>query len=304
MTAPADLSKAYRLAVVGVLVSAVLAAANVVIGVLTHSTSVFAIGLEFAGDVMASTLVLIGLHVAVLPADENHPYGHGRAETLAGLLVGVILMIGGVGIAYRSLAEIGADHPAPGPAALWVLMGAIVARSVMSALKFRAGQRVGSLSLVADAWNDAVDILSAGAALLAVGLARLDPARFLAADHYGGAFVALIVIVTGLRVARDASLALADTMPDRELTARLRQVALDVPGVRGVEKQRARKTGLQYHVDIHIEVDPGLTVRESHEIARAVKRQVRNELAWVADVLVHVEPAPEEAQTAEGKGWR
>lgn len=288
-----DMARAHRLALIGVVVSAALAVLNVGVGLVTLSTSVLAIGVEFAGDVLASTLVLIGLRVASRPADENHPYGHGRAETIAGLLVGIILVLGGAGITYRSLAAMSEIHPAPGRLALAALIVAIVARTIMSTLKFRAGRRVGSTSLVADAWNDAVDILSALAALVAVALARLDPERFLRADHYGGVCVGLVVIVTGMRVARDASLALADTMPDSSMTDELRRVVASVDGVLGVEQQRARKTGLQYHVDVHIEVDPQLTVQASHEIAHAVKSRVRRELAWVADVLVHVEPAPD-----------
>ena len=157
---------------------------------------------------------------------------------------------------------------------------------------------------MADASNDAVDILSAGVALLAVALARFDPARFLLADRFGGAVVGAIVVLIGLRVVRGASMELADTMPDPRLTAELRQVAMSVPGVLGVEKQLARKTGLRYHVDLHVEVDPEMTVRRSHDIAHEVKGRILNELGWVADVLVHVEPVPAEGkgQRAEGKG--
>ena len=103
-------------------------------------------------------------------------------------------------------------------------------------------------------------------------------------------------MITGLRVIRDASFDLADTMPDPARTAEVRRVAMAVPGVMGVEKQLARKTGLQYHVDLHVEVDPELTVRKSHDIAHDVRNRVREELAWVADVLVHVEPAPDRRQ--------
>ena len=161
----------------------------------------------------------------------------------------------------------------------------------MSSVKFRAGRRLRSSALIADAWNDAVDILSASAALIAVALATYDPVRFLAADHYGGFAVGVIVIATGVRVIRDATLELVDTMPDADRVAQLRGVAASVPGVAGVDKAFARKTGFTWHVDIHVEVDPAMTVAASHEIAGAVRRRVRSEVRWVADVLVHVEPA-------------
>ncbi|MCC7010896.1 MAG: cation transporter [Acidobacteria bacterium] len=288
---------AQRAAITSVLASLLLAGANVAVGLATQSRSVVALGVEFAGDVLASTAVLLGLWLAARPPDANHPYGHGRVETLAGLLVGFVLVTGGIGIAYRSLAS-GESRHAPGAAATAIVLVTIGVRAATAALKFRVGRRVESTSLMADAWNDSVDILSASGALVAVGLARFDPARFAWADRYGAAFVGLVVVVTGLRVVRQASLDLADTMPTLERTASLRRVACSVPGVLGVEKHYARKTGLQYHVDLHVEVSPEMTVRASHQIAHQVQQRVRAELPWVADVLVHIEPAPDAGTSA------
>jgi len=280
-----------RVALAGIVASALLAMLNIVVGILTNSTSVVATGVEFAGDVLASTVVLVGMSIAVKPADENHPYGHGRVETLAAFLVGVILVAGGIGICWNSLQAVGETHAPPSRAAIAVLVVAIVLRGVMSVIKFRVGRRIQSSSLVADAWNDTVDILAATAALTAVALAMYDSARFLAADHYGGFAVGIIVILTGVRVLRDASLELMDTMPSSEMIADVRVAAVKVDGVLGVDKIYARKTGFRYHVDLHIEVDPGLTVAASHVIGGRVRAGVRAQLEWVADVLVHVEPA-------------
>jgi cation diffusion facilitator family transporter len=290
---PLEARGARRIAVAGIAASALLATLNVAVGLHARSTSVVATGLEFAGDVLASTIVLLGLIVAARPADPNHPYGHGRIETLAAFVVGLILMAGGAGICWNSLQAVAERHPPPSGEAIIVLLVAIAIRSVMSVLKFRIGRRLRSASLVADAWNDSVDILAAGVALTAVALAIHDEVRFRAADHYGGFAVGLIVVVTGVRVLREATLELIDTMPADAQIARVRAAAAQVPGVAGVDKTFARKTGFQYHVDIHIEVDPHLTVAESHEIAGQVRRVVRAQLGWVADVLVHVEPAPE-----------
>jgi cation diffusion facilitator family transporter len=281
---------ARRVALASVAVSGLLACSNIIIGLLTRSTSVVATGFEFAGDVLASSIVVIGMGVAARPADANHPYGHGRFETLSAFVVGVILSAAGVMIGYQSLQAVGARHAPPGLSAAAALAGAIVLRGIMSSVKFRVGRRLRSSALVADAWNDAVDILSALAALTAVGLATYDPARFLAADHYGGFVVGIVVVVTGIRVLRDASLELVDTMPPPELTGEIVAVAKSIEGVQGVEKVFARKTGLQYHVDLHIEVDPTLTVAASHAISGRVRAALKLQLPWVADVLVHVEP--------------
>lgn len=291
-TTAASYATASRVALAGIAVSSVLAAMNIAVGLMARSTSVVATGFEFAGDVLASTIVLVGMRVAARPPDENHPYGHGRVETLAAFVVGVILAAAGATISYQSLQALQVDHQPPGRAAVAALVAAIVLRTVMAFTKFRVGRRVRSAALMADAWNDAVDILSASAALTAVGLATYDPSRFLAADHYGGFLVGVVVVLTGVRVVRDASMELVDTMPSAERMDEIERVARSVAGVFGVEKRLARKTGLQYHVDLHIEVDPALTVAASHDIASEVRATVRRQLPWIADVLVHVEPSP------------
>jgi len=281
-----------RVALGGMIVSSGLAVVKIIIGMMAGSTSVVADGLESAGDVLASGLVFLGLTLAAKPADWNHPYGHGRAETLTGLLVGLMLFGAGVLISFHALVLAGEAHQPPAAYAIWPLIASIGIKSFLCGVKFRFGNKIGSAALSADAWNDAVDIVSGLAALVAVGLTLYDPGRFLAADRYGGFAVGLIVIFTGLRVTRDTALQLMDTMPSERMMRTIRNVAQQVSGVEGVEKCFARKTGLQYHVDLHLEVDPEITVRSSHDIAEQVRNRIRRDVAWVADVLVHVEPSP------------
>ncbi len=161
----------------------------------------------------------------------------------------------------------------------------------MMRLKFQYGKKIGSASLVADAYNDGIDMLSGLAALIALGLTLGNPGRFPLADHYGAFVIGLIVMFTGARVAQETGLQLMDTMPDQSLLDRVKTVALAERGVLGVEKCFARKTGLQYHVDLHLEVDPNVTVLVGHDIASRARDRIKAELQWVADVLVHVEPA-------------
>ncbi len=281
-----------RAALAGMLVSSGLAAIKITAGLMGHSTAVVADGLESVGDVFASGIVLLGLTLAARPPDWNHPYGHGRLETLTGLFVGFMLGAAGLAISANAILRIGAVHAPPAAYVVWPLILSAGVKSVLSGVKFRYGRRIRSAALLADAWNDCVDIFSALAALTAVSLTIVAPHRFMSADHWGAFAVGLIVVFTGLRVVRDTALQLMDTMPDGQTMARLREVAFTVPGVRGVEKCFARKTGLQYHVDLHLEVDPEITVRASHDIATQVRIVIRETLPWVADVLVHVEPAP------------
>lgn len=286
-----------RVALASIAVSGILSAVKITVGIVGRSASVLADGFESAGDVVASVAVFFGFAIASRPADEEHPYGHGRYETLTGLIVGVILFVAGIGICYRSLQGVQAVHETPASYGIWALLASMVAKAVMSTIKFHYGKKIRSAALTADGWNDFVDILSALTALTALGLTLMDPERFLVADHYGGFAVGLFVIFTGMRVARETSSRLTDEMPDDEMMSAIREVSLTVPGAIGVEKCFARNVGLQYYVDLHLEVDPELTVRKSHDIATEVRFAIRKRLDWVADVLVHVEPAAEHSVT-------
>jgi cation diffusion facilitator family transporter len=284
------MERARQLAILGMVVSGLLAILKITVGWLAHSAAVSADGFESATDVFASGLVLIGLTLAARPADDNHPYGHGRVEILIGLLLGFILACAGAAIAWHGLTGAADETHVPSAYAVGPLIFSILAKFWLVMLKSRHGRQIGSTSLVADAVNDGIDILSGFVALGALSLALYNPARFLRADHYGAFAVGLIVIAMASRVMYESGMQLMDTMPDERSMSRIREVALSVRDVSGVEKCFARKTGFKYHVDLHLEVDPEITVRASHEIATRVRDKIRQQLPWVADVLVHVEP--------------
>jgi len=274
-------------------VSGLLAVAKISIGWTAHSASVTADGFESAADVFTSGLVLIGMTIAARPADDNHPYGHGRIEILTGLLLGFLLFGAGVLIAVKGWTGAAETPVLPAAYAVWPLLISIAAKSGLVVVKYRHGRLLDSSALKADAANDAVDIVSGLVALCALLLTLRLPDRFPRADHYGAFVVGLIVIATAIRVAYEAGMHLMDTMPDGNAMEDIRRAAASVAEVAGVEKCFARKTGLKYHVDLHLEVDPDITVRASHDIAQRVREKVCDELPWVADVLVHVEPAPD-----------
>jgi cation diffusion facilitator family transporter len=286
------MERARQIAILGMLVSGLLAILKITVGSLAHSAALSADGFESATDVFTSGLVLVGLTLAARPADDNHPYGHGRVEILIGLLLGFILVCAGGGIAWHGLTGAADEKHVPASYAIWPIVVSIAAKFWLVFIKYRHGRQIGSSSLVADAANDAMDMLSGIVALGALSLTLLNPARFFRADHYGAFAIGLIVTATGLRVMYESAMQLMDTMPDEMSMSKIREVALSVKNVAGVEKCFARKTGFKYHVDLHLEVDPEITVRASHEIATRVRDKIRQQLPWVADVLVHVEPAP------------
>jgi cation diffusion facilitator family transporter len=280
--------RAARTALLGVAVSALLAAVKIAAGLAAHSVAVISDGLESASDCFTSGMVYLGLRIAARPADHDHPYGHGRFEILTGLAMGMVLGAVGAGICMRSLDERSEPH-VTGAFAVWIMLGSIGVKGALATIKRRVALRTNSAALTADAGHDLVDLLSSSVALLAIILAIFVP-NLHVADHWGGFAIGLIVIFLGLHVARDTALQLMDTMPDEAQMEQIRSAALRVPGALAVEKCFARKTGLRYHVDLHLEVDPALTVLASHDIAHAVRLNIVDELNWVADVLVHVEP--------------
>lgn len=279
-----------RVALTSMAVSVCLAAAKITVGLKGHSTAVVSDGFESAGDVLASGLVFLGLVLAARPPDAEHPYGHGRVETLSALAVGIMLAISGALISAHALQGIGEPEIAPATFALWPAAASIAVKSVMALTKRRYARKIRSSAMKADAWNDTVDVLSGTTALAGLGIELINPTAFAFADEIGGALVGLIVIFLGVRVIRDTTMQLIDTMPDTESMDQIREVARSVPGARGIEKCFARKTGLKWHVDLHLEVDPDMSVYESHELATRVRNRIKETLDWVADVLVHVEP--------------
>jgi cation diffusion facilitator family transporter len=290
-----DFEAAYRkgrqAAVLGIVGSGALAVLKITAGIAGNSTAVFSDGVESAMDVLTSTVVLGGMTLALRPPDADHPYGHGRAESIAGKTVSTILLVTGLLLAFNSAFGFTSTQHAPELYAIATLVVSILVKASLSAYKMGLGRRLNSASLQADAWNDRVDIVSALAALAGSGLAAWAPERFLFLDRVGGGLVALVVIYTGARIFRDTSLELMDTSPPADLLDRVRRLAAEVDGVIAIETCRGRKSGLGHFFDLHVEVDPGLSVLVAHRIAHAIKDRIRSQIPTVLDVLVHIEPA-------------
>ena len=286
-----------RLALVSICAGAALAAAKILIGARANSAAVLSDGLEASGDVLSSLVVFIGLRLASKPPDDEHPYGHGRYETLSGLAVGALLQLAGAAILWHGIT--GTENgDVLQPYALYPLLASVVVKIALALSKFRVGKRIGSISLVADGWHDLSDLLSTGIAMVAVLLTILDRVRFGNADRIGSIVIGILILLLSVRVVWQTVEQLLDTMPPANKMEEIRSSALSVPGALAIEKCFARHTGMKYHVDLHLEVDPEMTVQKSHEIATEVRSAIRRDLPWVADVLVHVEPSRAAIATA------
>lgn len=267
-----------------------LAVIKMTAGILGQSYALIADAVESLGDIFGSAIVLGGVVIASRPADEDHPYGHGKAEPLAALAVALMLVGAAFGIGARAFARIWDHQPAPAGYTLVVLLAVIVIKESMYRYESRIARRIGSTAVGADAWHHRSDAITSAAAAVGITIALVGGEAYAGADGWAAMAACLIIVVNGIRFARPALRELMDTTPGTALVDSIQEVAAEVNGARDVEKVAIRKVGPRLYVDLHLEVGPMLTVREAHAISHAVKDAIMLKHAEVADVLVHVEP--------------
>ena len=290
MEAPSRETTVRRVALVGLAVNLALSALKFAAGFLGHSRAVVADAVHSLSDVATDVALLVGVRYWSRPRDVDHPYGHGRIETIVTVSIGLLLAIVGVGIAYESIARIHERHAeTPGAVALVAALVSIVAKEVLYRWTVRVGRRVKSSAVIANAWHHRSDALSSIPALLAVGGAMLVPAwPFL--DHIGAVVVCLFILGAAYKILRPAVGQLIDTgLPEAERRAML-DVAQACPGALDAHDLRSRSLGAGIALDLHVAVDPDLTVVEGHAIAEEVRMRLHAEFPDVVDVVVHVDP--------------
>lgn len=289
-TLHARLNAGSRLALFGAVVNAVLAVGKIAFGVLGQSYALIADGVESTLDIFSSLLVWVGLRFASLPPDDSHPYGHGKAETLAAIAVGGSLLATSILLAVQSVREILTPHHAPAPFTLAVLLIVIVVKEVLFRTVLKHGEELGSTALESDAWHHRSDAITSAAAFVGITVALVGGAGYEAADDYAALIACLVIAFNGIRVLGPAINEAMDTAPPAHVVHGVRAAASSVEGVKGLDKCRVRKMGVEFYVDIHVLVPGDMSVRDGHTIAHAVKDTVRAEMPSVADVLVHIEP--------------
>ena len=279
-----------RLALLGVAVNFLLALVKIVAGVLGNCYALIADGIESTLDIFGSLAIWVGLKVAAEPPDDEHPYGHGKAEPLASVVVAFAVILAAIGLAVESVREIITPHHAPAPFTLAVLVAVIVVKETLFRKVSAAAGQTGSSAVKTDAWHHRSDAITSAGAFVGISIAILGGSGLEQADDWAALFTCGIIGFNGWRLLRPALLEIMDTAPPKELEAAVRAVAAGVPGVVDVEKCRLRKMGIEFYVDIHIGVDAALTVRDGHRIAHEVKDAIRAANPAAADVLVHIEP--------------
>lgn len=279
-----------RSTLIGIAVNLFLAAIKGTAGIVGHSYALIADAVESTMDVASSLIVWLGLRYSVKPPDDNHPYGHGKAEPLAAMAVSLALFAAAAGVAVESVREIRLPHHAPAPYTLIVLVIVIVVKETLFRYVLKIGDSTSSTAVKSDAWHHRSDALTSAAAFVGISIALIGGAGYESADDWAALFAAFIIALNAYLLLRPALDELTDAKPDPALEAQVRSVAQQNPHVIGTHKCHVRKMGFDYYVDLDVIVDGNMTVTRGHDIAHEVQNAIRAANPLFSKVLIHVEP--------------
>jgi cation diffusion facilitator family transporter len=279
-----------RAAQAGLLVNAGLVVAKLLAGLLGNSSALGADAVESSTDLLGSMVVWRGLRITTKPADESYPYGYGKAEPLAAAVVSLMLIGAAASIALVAIREIPLARHSPAPFTLVVLAVVVVFKEVLFRRVVAVGNETGSLVVQTDAWHHRSDAITSGAAFLGIAVAIWGGPGWEAADDYAALAAAGVIAFSGIMLVRPAVADLMDRQPNAEVIATIEAAARGVDGVLATEKLRVRKFGTAYFVDIHVQADPGLSLREAHVLSGKVKSALRAAVPAVSDASIHMEP--------------
>lgn len=289
------LQKAKKTAYFSLLTNTLLAAGKGIAGVLGHSDALIADAIESCADIFSSFLVLIGLRYASKPPDEDHPYGHGKAEPLVTFAVVGFLLISATIIAVESIRHLFEPQEQPALFTLYVLAAIIIIKECSFQYVHRKGVQTNSSSLKADAWHHRADAISSAIAFVGILCTFVFGKGFEKADDWAALIASIFIVFNAYRIFRPALGEIMDEHNHHDLIDGIRVEAKKVTGVVDIEKCWARKHGMSYVVDLHLEINGNLTVREGHEISHALKDHLMEVFPYLTEILIHIEPAPNQA---------
>jgi cation diffusion facilitator family transporter len=270
--------------------NALLAIIKGLAGFFGNSYALIADAIESTTDIFSSFLVLFGIKYSNKPADDNHPYGHGRAEPLITFLVVGFLITSATIIAYESISNIGTPHNLPKPWTLIILFFIIIWKEISFRLVMKRSEETNSSSLKADAWHHRSDAITSVAAFIGISIALLLGKGYESADDWAALFASGFILYNSYLIFRPALGEIMDEHLYDDLILDIRQVSHKVDGLIDTEKCFIRKAGMKYHVDLHAIVNANISVKEGHDIAHKLKDTLREQIPQLGHVLIHIEP--------------
>lgn len=282
--------KALNTTYISIIGNILLALVKGVAGVFGHSFALVADAIESTTDVFSSILVLVGLKYSTRPPDKNHPYGHGKAEALVTFGVVGFLVVSATLIAYNSIINIQTPHETPENYTLIVLAMIVLIKEVFYRFVSKRSIETKSTSLQADAWHHRSDAITSLMAFIGILIAILLGDGYEAADDWAALIASGIIVYNAYLIFRPALGEIMDEHFHDDLVEEIRNLSNQVEGVVDTEKCFIRKSGISYHVDLHLIVKGNITVKEGHEIAHNLKNFLSGHLPEITDILIHVEP--------------
>jgi cation diffusion facilitator family transporter len=282
--------KAIRTTQIGIGISIVLVFLKAVSGHLGHSYALIADATETGADVFSSTLLWIGLKIAMKPADSKHPYGHGKAEPIASIIISFCLMGAAVWIGWHALELVRTPHDMPKRFTLYVLLAVMIIKEAMFRYVLKIGKEIDSNAVKADAYHHRSDAITSVAAFIGITIALLAGNGYEGADDWAALLASGLIFYNAIQLLRPGLAEIMDAAPSMEIVDQVRQLAGQISEVKFIEKCYVRKMGFDYFVDLHIELDPEMSVAEGHRISHLVKDKLLASGLNIKDVLIHIEP--------------
>ena len=295
-----DTGKSIAIGILTICTNLVLMLVKLWAGVFGNSSALIADGIESAADIMVSLITWSGFTLSLRPADDNHPFGHGRIEALTGVFSGVALIGAAAFISWQAIGELGHEHSSPKWFTLPILIFVVIIKESLSRYMLRMEEVSGSRAIEGDAWHHRSDAMTSGAAAIGICIALIGGQAYASADEWAALFACVIIVINGGRIIHAAMHEALDGAVAPELETEVRQHAEEISGVAGIEKCLIRKSGIGYFVEIHVEVPGAMPVSTGHKIGHDVKEHLIETMPNLFDVVVHLEPVERTSSLRNG----
>lgn len=281
-------SEGKKISYIGIIGNIFLAVIKIIFGILSGSSALIADAFHSISDIISTVAVLIAIYISNKPPDEGHHYGHGQAESIAAKILGIILLLTGFTLAYNMVFQIiDGNYDIPGIYGIWAAIASIIIKELLYRYTFKIGEKTNNQALKADAWHHRSDAISSIAASIGIIGANLG---YPILDPIAGVVVSLLIFKVGLDIIIDAVSSLMVKAPSKEDTDLIRNLAIKVKEVMGIQELKAHYSGVDLYVDLRIIVNKDLSVKEGHDISLKVRNKILNQSSQVKEVIVHIHP--------------
>lgn len=285
----------YKVTIIGSIVNACLVAVKFVAGIFGRSSALVADAVHSLTDFLTDIIVLVFVHISGKPKDKDHGYGHGKFETLATMIIGVLLAAAGIGLLVNGAEQVwrsiqGDILPEPTWIALTVAFISIVSKEILYRYTVKEGKRLNSDAVIANAWHHRSDALSSLGTMIGIAGAMFLGEKWRILDPIAAVVVSCLIVKAGYDIIRPAINELLEASLSKDQTDEIAEIIRSVKGVKGFHNLRTRKVGSSIALDVHVKMDGNLSLFDAHEIATRIEEAIRKRFGTESMINVHMEP--------------